>query len=63
MKLDRIPLHSFRGPKATAVLVRRGTSLTVDEGATIDPATLAGVIDFLSSPRHREVLGELRGEG
>lgn len=62
MKLDRIPLHTTRGPKATATLVRRGPFLQVEDGATIDATTLGGVIAFLSSPRPREALGEL-GEG
>lgn len=59
MKLDRIPLETTRGPKLSAVLLRRGAGLTVEDGATLDPATVGAVVDFLTSPRRREVLGEL----
>lgn len=62
MKLDRIPLHTTRGPKASAVLTVRGPFLHLEDGATIDGATLGGVIAFLTTPRPREVLGEL-GDG
>ncbi len=59
MKLDRIPLETTRGPKLGAVLLRRGAGLTVEDGATLDPETVGQVVTFLTSPRPREVLGEL----
>lgn len=59
MKLDRIPLISTRHPERRAVLVRHGPGLGVEDGATIDAATLSGVVGFLTSPRPREVLGGL----
>lgn len=62
MILDRIPLTTTRKPTRRATLVRQGATFLVEDGATIDAATLGGVVAFLTTARPREVLGEL-GEG
>jgi hypothetical protein len=59
MKLDRITLHTTASPRTTAVLARRGPFLQVEDGSTMAAATVNRVVAFLTSPRPREVLGEL----